>query len=72
MKIDSLEFRELIHGVTGDRLVSILREQGRRLEAQKKALSSLNRIKERDVENTRVFEAFRFFLLVLFNKVKLW
>lgn len=68
MQIDSLDVSYL----TEDRLISIIREQGRRLESQKNALSSLNRIKARDVKNTKVFEAFRFFLLVLFNKVKLW
>lgn len=68
MQIESLEAQYL----TQDRLISMIREQGRRLEAQRKALASLNRIKERDVENTKVFEAFRFFLSVLFNKAKLW
>lgn len=58
--------------ITEDRLISVIREQGRRLEAQRKALASLNRMNERDVKNTKVFDAFRFFLLVLLNKLKIW
>lgn len=68
MQIESLEVQDL----TQDRLISIIREQGRRLEAQRGVLSSLNRLKGRDVKNTNVFEAFGFFLSVLFNKAKLW
>lgn len=58
--------------VTGDRWLSIVREQGRRIEAQRAELSKLNRISKRDIEAATFGEAFYFLLKVLIRKLKIW
>ncbi len=58
--------------LTEERLLSVIREQGRRIESQRKELASLSNIRKRDVLSASVKEAFLFFMSVLFHKLKLW
>lgn len=58
--------------LTEERLISVIREQGRRLESQRKELASLSNIRKRDVSLSSVKDSFLFFCSVLFNKIKLW
>lgn len=58
--------------LTEERYLSVIREQGRRLDAQKRELASLNALKKRDTKNTQIGDAFMFAFSVLFDKAKLW
>lgn len=68
MRTDDFSSYEL----TEERWLNIVREQGKRIEAQRSELSKLNRIAKRDVESTGVLEATAFLARVIIRKIKIW
>ncbi len=58
--------------VSPENMMAVIREQKRRIQRQQNELYRLNMILTINVKKTTVVSAFRFFLVVLFDKTKIW